>query len=89
MAWKFYKSYEIYILSKAVIDIRLCPGPSATFWWNEPKYITHRNAVRGGPSHGHMHKNLVKFGRTVFELRERTERQTDVLNVLYNPNKAK
>jgi len=26
---------------------------------------------------GKMHKNLVKFGRSVFELRERTDRQTD------------
>jgi len=26
---------------------------------------------------GNMHKNLVKFGRTVFELCEQTDRQTD------------
>jgi len=31
----------------------------------------YRNAVRGN-----VHKNLVRFGRVVFELRERTDRQT-------------
>ena len=42
---------------------------------------TYRKAVRGGSSHGqrqYMHKKSVKFGRgAVFELRERTDRQTD------------
>jgi len=51
--------------------------------WRHPqnwKYITYRNAVRGGLSHGYSgnwHKELVKFSHTVFELREWTGRQTD------------
>ena len=45
------------------------------------KYITYRNAARKGPrrGHGNMHKNLVKFGRVVFELCDRTDKQTDLL----------
>jgi len=38
--------------------------------------------VRGVPSHGHigkMHKNLVKFGRVVFELYDYTDKQADKL----------
>jgi len=44
------------------------------------KYLTYHNAVRAGPIHGHrnnMHKYLVKFDSVVFELCERTNRQTD------------
>jgi len=42
------------------------------------KYITYRNAV-GEPSHGHRQQSqkLVKFGCSVFELCERTDRQAD------------
>jgi len=41
------------------------------------KYI--RNAIRGGSSNGHgqQTKKLVKFNCLVFELRKRTDRQTD------------
>jgi len=54
------------------------------------------HAVRGGPSHGHVQqaqKNLVKFGRTVFELCG-TDRQTDaqtdrLITILRNTNGAK
>jgi len=44
-------------------------------------HITYSNAVRGGPSNPRPQatctKNLVKFGRVVFELFERADRQTD------------
>jgi len=45
------------------------------------KYVTYRNAFRGGRSHGHRQHayNLVKIGFLVFELCERTDRQTDKL----------
>jgi len=50
------------------------------------KYITYRNADRG-PSHGHRQHarqiNLVKFGHVVFELCERTDRQTDKYSSQY------
>jgi len=64
------------------------------------KYITYRNAIRG-PSHGHRAtsmKNLVKFGCTVFELCEQSDRQidrqthkqTDIpITILRNPTGAK
>ena len=43
------------------------------------KYITYRNAARGGPSRGHCRQQAqrLKFDRVVFELCERTDRQTD------------
>jgi len=53
--------------------------------WSHPqnqKYVTYRNAVNEGWSHGPTEackKNLVKFGRVVFELCEQTNRQTDRL----------
>ena len=42
------------------------------------KYITYRNAVGVGPKHGHMQhaQKLVKFSHVVFELCERTDKQT-------------
>ena len=41
--------------------------------------MAYRNALRGGPSHGtgNVDKNLVKFGRVIFKLCERTEKQTE------------
>jgi len=51
--------------------------------WRHPqnrKYITYRNTVRGGSSHGYignMPKKSVKFGRVVLELCKQTERQTN------------
>jgi len=53
--------------------------------WSHPqnqKYVTYRNAVKEGWSHGPTEacrKNLVKFGRVVFELCQQTDRQTDIL----------
>jgi len=43
------------------------------------EYMSCRNAIRWGPSHGHRRydKNLVKFGRVVYELCKRTDRQTN------------
>jgi len=43
------------------------------------KYMMYSNAAIGGPSHGRRQhaQKLVKFGRVVLELRERTDRQTD------------
>ena len=45
------------------------------------KWLKYRNAVRGGPSHGHMqhaHKKLVKICSVVFvELRKWTDKQTN------------
>jgi len=35
---------------------------------------------------GNVHKNLVKFGRAVFELCERTDRQTDRRHTHHNPS---
>jgi len=41
--------------------------------------MMYSNAAIGGPSHGRRQhaQKLVKFGRVVLELRERTDRQTD------------
>jgi len=37
----------------------------------------YNNTVRGGQSHGQHAQNLEKFGCTIFELCERTDRCTD------------
>jgi len=39
------------------------------------QYITYRNAISGGPSHGHGQN--VKYGHTVVKLGEWTDRHTD------------
>ena len=39
------------------------------------KCATYRNAARGGPSHGNMHKKLAKIGRMLADIQ--TDRQTD------------
>jgi len=41
--------------------------------------MAYRNAVRGIPSHGHRQhaQTLIKFGRVVFQLCERTDRETN------------
>jgi len=43
------------------------------------KYITYCNAIKGGPSQGHRQRaqNVVKFGLVVFQLYERTDKQTN------------
>ena len=38
------------------------------------KCATYRNAARGGPSHGNMHKKLAKIGRMLADIQ--TDRQT-------------
>jgi len=43
------------------------------------KYITYRNAVWTGQSHGHRMQatKLLKYGRVVSEICERTDQQTN------------
>ena len=64
--------------------------------WRHPqnrKYLTYRNAVRGGlRSHataGNMHKHLVKFGRVVIRAKRQTDKQTnkqtDILITVLRP----
>jgi len=49
-------------------------------------YVFYRIAVRGGPSNSQTYvtftENLVKFGRVVFEICERTDKQTDTLIII-------
>jgi len=63
------------------------------------KYIAYRNAVRGGPSHGHSEhaQKLVMFSSVVFELCKWTDRQTDkqtnkqtgiLITILHTPPKG-
>jgi len=48
------------------------------------KYIEYRNATRAGLSYGHRQhaQSLTTFGHGVFELCQRTDRQTDILIAL-------
>jgi len=43
------------------------------------KYITYRNAVRGGSNKATGNMQMVKFGRAVFKSCEQTDRRTDIL----------
>jgi len=44
----------------------------------------YHNTIREGLSHGHRHKNLVKFNRVVFKLcKEETDIQTDILFTVF------